>query len=287
MKKEEKTTLTPEQIEYLSLYFLCFKKAYYMQTRTDLTTVDQIIKLIKKGDFTFEDVYNTHLDISLRDLNMEAQNYWDDNMSKFDFINYFPSKDKLITDGAWIKIRNENGFEIHYAKTANRKRRFQEEHEAIQKKYVRILNKQLKNLKDETNKVDDVRTPSQKLKEQLIQNKLSELEIFNAIGLKLYEVKIMRTKNVAEYYLPSQYEIIEDIEEFSNAYINNIEGVSMKALYTSQNKDVIFYLQSRGINKKVAEMMAALKQTYFKVNMKEAMDAYNKQLRESVVFVEA
>lgn len=283
----ENKKLTKDELEYLKEYFIVFARAYMLQTGNKLTTVEQVIEVINKGDFTFDDVFDSHLDTTLFHLPYKTNIYWDDNMSLFSRENYFPYKDKRIGEGAWIKIRTENGFEVHYAKVSNRKRRFHEEHEKIGNQLLNLFKRKTKELKNVENKVDDVLSPAVKAKQKALEDTLKCLEIRQAIGLKLYEVKIQRTKSVIEYYLPSQYEIVQDIDEFSDAYVSSLPGISIKSLYSSQNKDAVFYLQSRGISKKVAEMMAALKQTYFKVNMVEAIDAYNEDIRKRVVFVEA
>ena len=282
---DNKSELTKEETEYLIQYFSCVKKAYYIQFHKELETVEQIVAVIKSGEFTFEDVFATYLDGRFDLLDREAEHYLEDNMQMFECENFFPNKDKRVDDGAWIKIRTENGFEVHYAKVSHRKRRFEEEHIAVQKQLMNFMNKQLKDIQDQTKKVEEVSTPKAKAKQNALKDKLLELEVMSVIAIKPYEVKIMRTKSVAEYYLPYQYEVVKDIDEFSNGYIQNLPGISSKSLYSSQNKDAVFYLQSRGITKKVAEMMAALKQTYFKVNMIEAMDAYNTFLRKNVKFV--
>lgn len=283
MKKEKK--FTEDELEFIRLYFTAFIKAFYIQTNTKLTTPEQVLDEIIKGEFTFEDVFMTHIDISLRTVEKEEGEYWDDNMNMFDFENYFPTKAKRVEEGAWIKIRTENGFEVHYAKRSNRKRRFVEELEQVHKKLLSSLKGSAKELETSNKKVSEILTDKVKSTRKSLEDKKIELSLRMDIGLNPYEVKINRTKSQVEYYLPYQYEIVENIEEFSDAYINNVPCVSTKMIFTSQNKDAVFYLQSRGISKKVAEMMATLKQTYFKVNMVEALEIYNKSFRERVQLV--
>lgn len=286
-----KIKLSKKQIEYLIQYFLVFKKAYYMQTYKKLETFDQLLEVLEAGEFTFEDVFMNHIDNRLRDISLDALIYWDNNMELFGVDNYFPSKSKKCNDGAWIKIKTLNGFEIHWAKKANRKRRFEEEYQKLVTKYSNTLNRLTRSLKsllkEENPNIDTLEEKTNIVntkKNKLIKDKLSELELRISIGLEIYEVKIQRTKSKVEYYLPSQYEIIEDIEFYSDAYSNDVPGVDIKILYTSQNKDAIFYLQSRGISKKKAEMLAALKQTYFTCNMITASNAYHENLNKRVVF---
>lgn len=79
---------------------------------------------------------------------------------------------------------------------------------------------------------------------------------------------------------------MEDIDEFSNAYMQKLPGVTIKELYTSDNSDAVFYLQSRGISKRIAQMMAALQKTYFVINMNTMTEVYEKFLKDNVKIVE-
>ncbi len=282
---ETTSELTKEQLEHLSLYLLCFKKAYYIQTGKKLETVDQIIDTINEGVFEFEDVFTTYLDQCCNEIGEEDSYFLDYNIERFNCENYFPSSNKKVNEGKWIKLRTSVGFEVHFARTSNRKRRFSEELEKIEKKLSSLFNSQLKGLQDSNKKVDEVITPAKKKKAEELQNQISELRVRMLIGLRPYEVRINRTKTKVEYYHPYQYEIVEDIQEFSDAYVNKITGVNVKSLYTSQNEDAVFYLRSRGISERAARMLALLKQTYFIVDMNKAIDEYNRQIREAVVFV--
>lgn len=286
----EEGTLTKEQIEYLAQYLFLFKKAYLLHFSKELKTVDEIIDVIKKGDFTFDDVFMIYVDKCFQNNDsQEAEYFWEDNMSLFDAENYFPKSNKRIEAGAWIKIRTENGFEVHFAKRSNRKRRFNEEFEKVSSQLERSLRNVTNKLSDVngTMKVDEILSPKVKSKHALLERQMNELKVRMLLELKPYEVRIQRTKSKVEYYLPSQYEIVENIEEFSDAYIASVPGVNIKTLYTSQNADAIFYLTSRGISRKVAEMLAALKQTYFKVDMVTAMNSFNEMLRQRVKFVKS
>jgi len=287
---EKTPKLTKERIEYIKTYLLVFAKAFSFVTGKKLETLEQLVSAIEKDEITFDDVFEEFLERCFK-TNMgedKEEYFWEDNMELFGRQNYFPDNSKQIGEGAWIKIRNENGFEIHYAKKANRKRRYNEEYEAICKKIVRLYKKDISDLQDMNTNIDEVLTPAKEKKKKELENKKLELGVRIILNsLPVYEVKVMRTKSVAEYYLPSQYEIINDIDEYANAYIAKVPSLKIKTLYTSQNKDAVFYLQSRGITKEVAEMMAALKQTYFTFNMKEGIETYNTFLRENVEIVEA
>ena len=282
-----KQKLTPAETEALALYLFTFSRAYYACTRKKLETVDQIIDVIEAGEFTFENVFFEHIEECLwcNSDNEDEAIFWEDNMEMFDYQNYFPEK-KRVDDGAWIKIRTEKGFEIHWANTAVRKRRFQEEIETAYKKSISLVKRELSGLNDISKKVEEIETHALKAKKLKYERLISELRVRDAIELKPYEVRIKRTKSTTEYFYPYQYELVDDIEQFATAYAENVTGVSTKKLYRSNNEDAIFYMTSRGISRKTAEMMAALKESYFVVNMEEAMTEYNRQWNASVKIVE-
>ena len=255
--------MTKEQVEIISEYLLIFQKAYILTTGKKLETVEQILELIKSGKFTFEDdVWGIYLDATLQELSNSESEYFDNHIEDFFCEVYFPEDNKRLPDGgAWVKIRTETGFEVHFAKKSLRKKRWNE-----------LIAAELKSSKRNMNlsKLD---------KAQISLDAITELRIREAIKLAPYEIYINRTKAKKEYYFTNQYTIVDDIERFSEAYMASITGVYSKNLYTSVNKDAIFYLQSRGIPKKVAEIMASLKQMYFIVNIEEAMGEYNRQWR--------
>lgn len=286
------TKLTRKQLEHLALYFMLMKNTYYFMTNKKLNTAEEILELIESDTITFEDIFDVYFEDRFTKYgDDEDERYWEDNMHKFTYENYFPQSNKNVEDGAWIKIRNENGFEIHYAKKSSRKRRYDEEYERIVQQILMTRNKSIKRLTAELAGSDPILpenvdlTKSQNDKIDALNDEMKELSIRTVIGLPVYEVKINRTKSKTEYYLPYQYELVTDINEFADGYVNGLPGVNAKMLYTAQNKDAVFYLQSRGISKKNAEMLAALQQTYFTVNMHEAMQAYDSMLKERIKFV--
>ncbi len=289
-----KSKLTAEQLEHLRVYLEMYARAYYFLTRIKLTTVDEVIDLIMNDVITFEDVFDVYVDKCFKDNgDDDEEDFWERHMEKFMYENYYPNNNKNVNEGAWIKIRTENGFEVHYAKKSNRKRRYNEEYAELLKQYQRIGNTSINRMTRElagVTELDPTATELSKrerVKMDTLSDKMKEIAVRILLALPVYEVKINRTKSSLEYYLPYQYEIVTDIDEFSDAYVAGLPGVTAKSLYTSQNSDAVFYLQSRGISKKVAEMMAALKQTYFKVDMITAMKAYDDMLKSRIKFVKS
>jgi len=235
----------------------------------------------------------TYIDYKLGVLN-ENEHYWDDHMEMFDYENYFP-REKKVNDGCWIKIRTKNGYEVHYAKQSIRKRRFNEELSLALKKLNRTISKTTNNLKSDISEIKKIgnlafqnKTKSDtKNTEKLnyLKDKVSMLSVYLEIGLKPYEVFINRNKSKKEYYMPYQYELVDDIEDLSNACISKLTGVNIKAISNTVNEEAVFYLRSRGISEAMAILMASLKQSYFTVNTDDMITEYNKFIK-NVVFVE-
>jgi len=270
---EHSRKLTEDEIESLAIYLDCFKSAFYLQTYVKLETTDQIIDEVLKGTFTMEDVFMTHLDSAFRHEDREIEYTWEDNMEMFDYENFYPSTcGKKLENGAWIKIRNENGYEIHFAKYSNRKRRFQEEITKLHNQTISYLKKQTRIL-TKGSKAD--LNMDKKIKE--IKDKIAILTVYATIGIKPYEVVIKRSKHKSEYYMPYQYEIVDDLDEHIQYAIGNVPGVEVKAMRDGDVEDKVFYLRSRGISENTARLMASLNQTYFRVNMNTVMDKYNEQ----------
>jgi len=265
------TKLTKEEMETLVLYLHCFQHGYYLAMGKKLETVEQILEVVESGKFTFEDIFWTHLDAVLM-INSDEGDYWDDHMNMFDYENYFSGK-KSVGDGSWIKIRTENGFEVHYAKMSTRKRRFEEEITTAYKKLDSLLRKEIKHIAD--NKHDNP-----KIKKA--EDKVLMLRTYSIIGIKPYEVFIKRSKAVTEYYMPYQYEIVDDITDFSEACMQGTVGIKIKALFSAEQEEKIFYLMSRGISEGMARIMASLNQSYFCVNMNEMINEYNQQLSKAI-----
>jgi hypothetical protein len=273
--KKNINNLTQAQTESLALYLLCFKKSYYLATRKHLETVQQIIDIILDGTFTFEDVFMTYIDQKI-EFNSPEGNYWDYHMEQFEFENFFPVE-KNVHDGAWIKIRTENGFEIHYAKRTTRKRRFNEERSAQYTLIESFLRKQISNVKKDV----DVQHTSPKVEK--MKEKADMLATYELINLKPYEVFIKRSKSKTEYYMPYQYEIVDDINDFTESCMQGVVGVDIKSMGNSDNEEAVFYLRTRGISEGMARIMASLRQSYFTVDMKLAMNEYNRQCQASLV----
>lgn len=252
--------LSKEFTEQLNKYKSSLNLPFYLRTGEKLNDISQISEQINLGKFFTEDIWGMYLDVCLKNLNDSTNTYFDYNIDRFMFDIYFPQGDKLLPDGgAWIKVRTKNGFEVHFAKKSNRKKRWGE-----------LIERELRKTNRSLNKRDD-----EKAKVSLTN--LDELMIRSGISLRPYEVYIYKTKTSKTFLYTNEYEVVQDIEIYSKAYMDSIAGVYVKKFYSSVNNDAVFYLQSRGISKKTAQVMAALKQMYFIVDMGEALMAYNTQ----------
>jgi hypothetical protein len=241
---------------------------YYLKFSEKLVNAEQLIYAVEREEFSFEeDIWGGYLDEVLDGMEEIHAEYFDNNIQKFDCEIYFPNENKLLPEGGgWIKIRTETGFEVHFARKAVRLRRWTE-----------LIERELRSTKR------NLKTKNLENASKFLNDSTPELMIRNRISLQPYEVYIYKTKSQKAYLMPDEYELVDDIDQFAEAYMNSITGVRTKGLYTSQNKDAVFYLQSRGIPKKVAEVMASLKQMYFTVNMEEALEEYNKQWKDAII----
>ena len=83
--------LSEELKKQCILFLQCFRSAYYSQMRVKLTTVDQIIDVISKKIFTFDDVFDTYLEQCVgrltEYLSLEDSIFFDDNLEMCDVGN--------------------------------------------------------------------------------------------------------------------------------------------------------------------------------------------------------
>jgi len=254
-----------------------FRLSYLLKVGKPLDSVEQFVQSIEDGDITTEDVFFNHIDTIGLDYKLSV--FWDDNAEYFDMENYHPSEKKLPSGGAWIRIRTENGYELHYARVSNRKRRFSEERLKIHKSMNFQQEKIISRLKMNFN------ADAGELKMKELEKEANILSIYLAINLPLYEVRIQKTKTQVKYFNPFQYEIAsdDDITMITDAILEKCVGLKMVNLYTSINEDQIFYMRSRGIPEDLAILMSNMKQCYFKVDLDTMMNEYNKQFSVKII----
>ncbi len=266
-----------EMIELLHNLIKCMVRAYYNINGKVIKTLEELISLIESEEITIEDVFIDYIDRVLKQLTYDHEICWDDNMDMFALENFFPNLcDKSVGDGSWIKIRNKDGYEIHFAKKSKRKIRYSELVSSCIEKLYKLHS---------CNPVDSKKLKNELDKMTAIREQQLCYEILMSINIPVYEVFIKRTKNKSEYYTPYQYEIVSDVSEITDYYLSKIDCVNMVSFLDSDNEDKIFYLTSRGISREVAVIMASLNQSYFVVNINRALDQFNKQIKDSLVVI--
>ncbi len=272
MNTYHKTLSDDEVIEIYKKYAWLYK----LNTGKALsdTTIAEAMK-----EFTYEDMFMEYINQVSKEWSENESIYWDDNMIKFDVVNYFVPDEKIITDKTWIKLRTENGYEVHLASRSMRKRRWDELLLTLYKKGSTINKIILKRLASGITNNEKFEA-----KHLEIQNQIHELKIRKSINIKPYELKIRRTKTKFEYLLPYQYELF-DVEETVDYFIQGVKQITIKSFFNSDNNDKIFYLRTRGIPEKIAIVLSSLKDCYFKVDIGSMLDEYNQQIRDTFQIV--
>jgi hypothetical protein len=199
----------------------------------------------------------------------------------FEFNNFYPEDDKLIHDGAWIMVYYDKYYHVYYAKKANRKYNpfnIKKRLKSLRKDH-NILATEINTAKDRS--LSDIKKLGTKLKTiykkiEETQLELNAISIFETYDIEPYYVKVQLTKSKYEYYLPSEYKKVSDINLYINAVRNkqNINSVKFIQLYDTKNEDKIFYLRSRGIPEAEAKMLVNLTNGYFKVNVNALFSEY-------------
>jgi hypothetical protein len=239
--------------------FSDFQMLHYHKIGEFPKSIEEVIDAVVNRVITPQDIFDETS--NFYDLTDEEEDYWLDNINVFSYENYFPSEDKQAkAGGVWIKVKTKKGYQVHLAKKATRKHRFKED----SLKSIKQAIEELVNDKPEESKESN--------------KKSVKSSVMAKIGLQPYELWYWRTKTQKAYVTPCEYEIV-DIEEFINhAQSKNLKGiVGVRSLFTSQNQDKIFYLQSRGIPKGLAQIYANLGQCYFNVNIEEGWERFNAQ----------
>lgn len=206
---------------------------------------------------TLEDYFYSWIDSQFK--GHQWTNLAEDIIQFQNFHPYFVGKD--IGSGRWIKIKTESGYNVYWAKHSNKELSA----EYFYKKFKNINQNSIKrhlNNKD----IDKAKNSIDKSKE--IQDWAEVAEILSLFPTNIKYAKYLKTRTQWEYVLPYQYEVVSDIQLYVDAIQDdmNKNSVKYKMLFTKQDEDQIFYLQSRGISKDIAIMMCKLQQCYFKVD---------------------
>lgn len=189
---------------------------------------------------------------------------FDDVFTLENFFPWFTNKD--VGDGAWIKVKTDEGYRIYYAKNSSKLM----SKEVNERKLKRAKDKFYKLSDPTTQSIDEIELSLKQIdKVKELTDKILLAEYVNLMPTNLRYVKFLKTKSQWEYLLPYEYELVSDIQLYVDAVLdnNNKSAVKYKQLFTKQDEDQVFYLRSRGIPKDVAIMMCRLQQCYFEVNI--------------------
>lgn len=241
-----------------------YAKMYLIARGVKVDSLDKLIDLILDDSFTLQDMFDERFNFI--DLAEDEEDFWLSNLEMFDFKNYFPEGAHYVGQGAWIKVRTENGFAIRFAKKSTRRLRFEE-------LYISEMNKAMKRMKTMEFDPNKENRASKTIKEYAIRMK---------IGMRPYEVWYWRTKTRKTYLMPYQYELVPDIDEYIKYASQNVTHLKVHPIYDGNNSDKIHYIMSRGIPKKVATIMAGIGECYFTFNMDKGMEKFNNEWSEGL-----
>jgi hypothetical protein len=227
-----------------------FSLLFFRKTGKTLESVEELLDAISNKTITCEELFDERLNHI--EFSEQAEDYWLSNLEHFSYENYFPPLEKQAKQGGvWIKVRTEKGFKIHLAKKANRKINLSDDAFAS----LAIWKKNLLN------------TDAQK--------KVWHKVVLQIIGIQPYELFYYKTRTRKVYITPCEYEIVDINEWIENVQSGSLKGfLTVHSLFTSDSKEKAFYLQSRGINKELALILANLSQCYFDFNFVKAYNAY-------------
>lgn len=261
------------------------------------TSVEDIVKLLKakgfgsqleKSTIKSEEDYYKMLDDNFKFGTDECDDldepFW--NYENFYPNNEFGNKD--VGDGAWIKVKTPTGYNVYFAKRTIK--RFNK---------TDVQNK-IKRQSNQTNKILDIAQNTiehDKALEVLekgftkinsnkdLYKELMRAEMLEELGIEPYCVKYRVSKSTWKVVKPCEYEMISDIELYVKTIseLGKTEAVTYKSIFTYLDEDIIFYLQSRGISRDTAVMLAKLKDCYFICNVPKMFEMYMQPINRELV----
>lgn len=192
-----------------------------------------------------------------------------DDSPLFDLQNFDPviNGKQLPAGGGWVKVRKQDKIMVVFAESANRERYFN--HLMAVKSTKKIT----------SYSVNELGREAKKLEESL--EKAHFYELCLSVGIaQPYMIKYRRSRTKWEYLHPHEYDpLLSDITSFIECAMDReVSSIIVKPIFQSDSdKDVVFYLRSRGISKEQALIMAKLKQCYFEWDVQESLnEAYQK-----------
>ena len=244
--------------EYRQLPF--YKKPNWSLENTDVFR--NIATELNEEDIkTLEDIFFDQIDEIFKH---DDTNYIDGFDEHFDLQNFYPAfYNKDVGGGSWVRVKTDIGYNVFYAKVAPQKRVSREQ---LERKLIKV-NRDLKSARNIE-------------KSRQLLNEIRIADLLNKFPHTFKFVKIQKTKSTFQFLLPHEYEIVEDIQLYTAAIKDKMNGgsVKYKSRFTAEDKDQIFYLQSRGIDKDTAVLLSKLKQVYFVVDVTKLFTNYMQQV---------
>jgi len=203
-----------------------------------------------------------------------SEEYDELDLKIFDYQNFHPKEcGKDVGSGSWVRVKTDTGWNVYFAKKA---RRFIDVSQISRK--MKKLSKSIPQT-DGTDSLVELQEGLGKLdtiKKEIEKNEklLTTAKHLEGMDIQPEYISVQRTRTQKMYLLPNEYEIVSDISLYSEAVIKDKKtgAVKFKALFTAQDYDAIFYLQSRGISKENAIMMAKMKHGYFAIDRNALVD---------------
>lgn len=200
--------------------------------------------------------------------------------------HFIPEKKHDVGEGAWIMVPNYQSSKkgtlemiMVFAKRSTR-RSYAHITKDITNAMYRLSDEELSN--DKKIASLEIKRLNQELRMIRKQNEANvnmDLHHFStSIACKPYEVvSTLRSRNGKPkrvHFAPGEYFVIEDIDVYLDLVMDGNPDLKSVSVTNHETADRIFYLQSRGISKKRAEVLCNLKNTHF---------VFSEDVRESLL----
>lgn len=208
---------------------------------------------------------------------------YDDNPI-FDLQNFDPKyhNKEIPVGGGWIIIPTEEEGKsiIVFAKYVNSKTT----HASIEFKIDKLIKEGRNADIDNANNLSSIEDLLQDSEDRL--KRIDELKAENYffkicydVGIKPYFVQYNKTRTQTVKVRPNQYRLLNsDITTIIDASLST-DSITAKPIFTTKlDKDVIFYMQSRGIPKDRAILMSKLEQCCFIWDIGKSMQEVYQQI---------
>ena len=260
------------------------------------TPIEDIVKMLKEkgfGRYTEKTPIKSeeeYCELLEQQFNFGSDEYYDLDESFWAYENFFP-ENKSVGEGAWIKVKTEIGYNVYFAKrTIKRFNKLD-----VQRKIKNQSNQADKILEIAQNTVehDEALVIIEKGMKKVKSNKdlckeLMRAEMLEELELEPYCVKYRVSKSTWKTVMPCDYEMISDIEAYVKTIseLGKTEAVTYKSIFTYLDENIIFYLQSRGISRDTAIMLAKLKDCYFICNVPKMFEMWMQPVNKNDELVE-